>query len=59
MKRLSDVSLVLITKLTRNENVSTESLIRDLIKLLAEWFHVTSEAMLYRVQELKEKGLLG
>ena len=36
-----------------------ESLIKDLIKILAEPFHVTSEAMLYRVQELKEKGLLG
>lgn len=35
------------------------TLIRDIVKLLAESFHVTPSAMLYRVQELKEKGLLG
>lgn len=33
--------------------------IYDIVKLLAESFHVTPSAMLYRVQELKEKGLLG
>lgn len=38
---------------------ASNTLIMDLIRLLAEWFHVTPEAMLYRVQELKENGRLG
>jgi len=37
---------------------SDVTLLKDVIKILAEGFHVTSEAMLYRVQELKEKELL-
>lgn len=37
---------------------ASNTLIKDLIKLLAEGFHVTTEAMCYRVQELKEKGLI-
>ena len=33
------------------------TLIKDVIEILAESFHVTSRAMLYRVLEMKEKGL--
>ena len=43
--------------ITRN-HFSEIMWLKDSIKLLAEGFHVTSEAMLYRIQELKEKGLL-
>lgn len=43
--------------ITKNHYLE-KSWLKGSVKLLAEGFNVTSEAMLYRIQELKEKGML-